>query len=1011
MITLIVGVYIFQINIAQPRGNYIAQKGVLDLSNWQMDQESIITLDGEWEFYPGLLLKPGEITREYAKEAKTYIQVPASWKGYLGDKELSEGSGTYRLKIKLKDDYHFAVKIKTVRLAYRAYLNDKEIISSGVPSLNREQFKPESLYKMGMASSSNQELELIIQVSNYDYPTGGILRSLEFGAAESMISANTKAISLELIIIAALLVVGFFFFMIFTLNTKEYYLLYFSLATLTLVLFVSVMNEQLLHLLVDYDYFSRTKIQVVATILTTVFLLQFTNGLFKEYLNKRFVKIISLLQLILIVIFLLTNGFKNSPSITTMVFQVAVVLGLAFACFCIFKILLKASFKKENDVGIILVIVYSLLLYLSLALTKAFVEINLGNAQAFLVLFMIFGAVVLIAQRFQLNYRAAVALSEKLLVYDKQKDEFLAKASHELKTPLHIILNLIRNLLEGRKGTLNTDQQEELLFVQQEGQRLTRLVVNLLNASKIKEGKTVLNFVPIDAFRVVDELLQEMALLIPREQPLVLNNQISRDFPLLKGDPDGFRQIVYNLVHNAIKHTEAGEIKVTATAVEGEAIIKVVDTGAGIKESCLDEIFNLFYQQAEGGNGAQGLGLGLPIVKQIVEAHGGKIEVDSTYGQGASFIFTLPLNTDPMKGEHSKKATILPGSPVIYPKKDKPKEGQAGSPTVLIVDDEPLNQRILVYIIEELGWNIVLADNGYQALDELEKNKIDLIILDYMLPDISGDMLCKQIREKYSLVELPVLILTASESTIDLLRGFDHGANDFQRKPINKDELIPRMQSLLLTKKTAEANLAKEMDYFTAQISPHFLYNTLNTIIGLSYKDGQQTRQALNNLSIYFRGKLGSYGTKGFTTLEEELELIKAYLEIEKMRHGARLGVVYQLEPGLKGKLPPLSLQPLVENSIRHGIFAKHDEGSIKISVRRIENDMIEILIEDDGIGMSEQQQAELLEGEHQGLGFKNVLKKIQRLPGAKFILESQPGKGTRATIIIPEEKNEGSSN
>ena len=275
-----------------------------------------------------------------------------------------------------------------------------------------------------------------------------------------------------------------------------------------------------------------------------------------------------------------------------------------------------------------------------------------------------------------------------------------------------------------------------------------------------------------------------------------------------------------------------------------------------------------------------------------------------------------------------------------------------------------------------------------------------------MVLDMTGVQLCNNIRKKYSMIELPILILTASKKTIDLMSEFNYGANDFQRKPIEAEELKSRVNSLLLIKVSAEEGLERELKYFYSQISPHFLYNTLNSIIGLSYKDAEKTRRALNNLSIYFRGKLDIHRGKGLVTLESELELVRAYLEIEKMRYGERLEIEYDIEEGLDALIPPLIVQTIVENSVYHGIVVKTKGGKIKITTKREANGFMNIVIEDNGIGMTLEKQEELLSGRSQGMGFKNVMGRIRILKNARLTLDSKIGEGTKIKIIIPEVAN-----
>lgn len=1005
IIPIIIIINLLIINLPKGQSQYIAEKGMLNLKDWKADEELNIKLDGEWEFYPKVLLKPKDI--EKYEGVNTYINVPDSWEEYLNEDGSSDGSGTYRLIIKVPEDKIYGIKTKTIRSASRIYLNGEEIIHTGNPSTNKEKFQPDSKYKIGVGKSLNKEVQLIIHVSSYEYRTGGILKSIEFGSFESIMMSNNKDRTLDALIIAVCLILGIYFFIIYFQRIKESYLLYFSGTNIFMGIYLSTMNEQLLDLIHNYDFLDRIRIQILSIVMVTLCLLKFVHHFFIEYSNKKIANRLVIMMLFMLIV-LFNNPIKKI-SIPMGIMQTIIFIGIAISYLYIFYILLKAIFNRAESLGYILIIATSLSSYWFIMGLKIFLEIDLGKNPIMLILVMMFGVAALMNHRIQWDYRRANSLSEKLIRYDRLKDELLAKASHELKTPLHIILNLTKNLLEGQKGTLNSSQQESLYFILQENQRLTRLVEDLFDAFQIKKDRLKLRMGPVKLYQTVEDILEEMKILIPRDKSIQLKNQIPKEFPVLEADQDKIRQILYNLVHNAVKYTDDGEIVISASTVDGQAEISVMDTGIGIDEKHFDEIFDTFYQNSKDGQIEQGLGLGLPIVKHLVESQGGEIYIDSIYGKGSNFKFTLKI----FDGELEEDKSRLQREEIFRPitssetffKLEKIRIKDITNPTILVVDDEPLNQKILVDIIEELEINIILADNGKEAIDILETNKIDLIILDFILPDMLGDKVCKRIRQKYSMVELPILVLTASGSTMDLMDAFNYGANDFQRKPVDSEELISRIRSLLLMKKSVEDSLKKEFQYFYSQISPHFLYNTINTIIGLSYKDSEKARKALNNLSIYFRGKLDVHRRKGLIPLDSELELIKAYLEIEEMRYGEGLEIKYDIEEGLKAMIPPLTLQPIVENSIRHGIAKKNSKGIVKIMAKKEMEGFIHIIIEDNGIGMSFEKQRDILKGNNQRVGLNNVLEKIKILKGAKFALESKLDEGTRVEIIIPEVK------
>lgn len=203
-----------------------------------------------------------------------------------------------------------------------------------------------------------------------------------------------------------------------------------------------------------------------------------------------------------------------------------------------------------------------------------------------------------------------------------------------------------------------------------------------------------------------------------------------------------------------------------------------------------------------------------------------------------------------------------------------------------------------------------------------------------------------------------------------------------------------------------DKRLERELDYYFSQISPHFVYNTINTIIAMSYEDDHETRVALNHLATYFRGKLDFHKRKGLVPLDTELEMVTAYLEIEKMRYRDRLTVEYDLTEGLDCMIPPLSIQPLVENAVKHGVIGSGGSGTVTISTRRLKDNRIRIAIKDDGVGMTRERLEAISRGDTGRMGHQNVKKRIELTPGASCRITSEVGKGTTVELLIPEGGN-----
>ena len=1003
LIISLVSLNIFRVNYSKSDSKYFAEKGVLDLEGSDIANEELVKLDGEWEFYSGKLIDPDE---SFESKVKQYVNVPGDWESYLKDEGLENGSGTYRLIIKVPEDMVYGIKAKTIRTAYRIYLNGEKIAQAGNPSLDKNAFRAQSKYKLGVASSLDKEIELIVHVSSLNYRSGGIHKSLEIGSFEPMMSKEKRNLTIDAFLVAICLTLSLYFLAMYFQRNREAYLAYFSGTSLFMGLYLSTMNEQVLRLLYDYQQNQRVEIQILAMVLTAMCFLRCIHHFYKEYSNKKLVNIITALMLTVLSLALIIISKEEIDSLGSI--QIVVTTSIVIAYAYIIYILIKAIYNRTNSIEYIIIIFTAMLSYWASLLIKTFSEIDLGHTPVFIMLLLMFSVAALTSDRLQMDYEEAKRLSQKFERYDQLKDEFFEKASKQLKIRLELISTLTKNLLEGKDGMLNIPQQETLFKIQQQTEGLGIVADDLMDSSLIKAGKIKKVSESIDIYENVDDILKEMEVLIIDYNSIDIKNNIAKDFPPVKANSNRFKRIIYELIDNAIKFTNNGEISIRADLVDGQAEIKVTDTGIGIERAYLKEVFDVFYQRSDSEDLKNGLGIGLHIVRRLVELQGGEIYVTSLYGKGTSFVFTLPLYTEKDKiNKNDDTKNIYK----VDKESSNKKNYEVKRKSILIVETEPINKEILKKTVDELDYETILVKSGKGALKILKEEKIDLVVSDFILSDMTSIELCSRIRKEYSMGELPILILTSSAKTTELMSSFNYGVSDFQRKPVDKEELKSRIQSLLLIKSSAEEGLEKEFQYFYSQISPHFLYNTLNSIIGISYSDVEKSRQALNNLSVYLRGKLDIHRKKGFVTLESELEIVRAYLEIEELRYGDKLEVVYDIEEGLKAKIPPLTLQPIVENAVHHGIASKVS-GKIKVATKKEKDGFINIIIEDNGIGMTVKQQEELMKGNGKGIGFKNVVERIRLLKGADLILESELNNGTKINIIIPGVRNnEGDEN
>ena len=389
-------------------------------------------------------------------------------------------------------------------------------------------------------------------------------------------------------------------------------------------------------------------------------------------------------------------------------------------------------------------------------------------------------------------------VTEKLQHIDKLKDEFLANTSHELRTPLNGIIGIAESLYDGVAGKLGEKADRNLSLIIRSGKRLTTLVNDLLDFSKLKNQQLEIQKKAVDMKSLVDVVVE---LCIPSivNKELKVNNDISADTFAVIGDENRLQQIMFNLIGNAIKFTDSGIVMINSKDIGENIEISVSDTGIGIPLEKQRDIFKSFEQvDASTTREYGGTGLGLSVCKQLIELHGGKIRVESEVGKGSVFTFNLPKSTEKAVINDAPEMVLKLRSEddetVSVVNADDDKSGFR----ILIVDDEPVNQQVLANYLSLEKYSITQVYNGEDALEMVDKGeRFDLMLLDIMMPKMSGYEVCKKIRQDHMPSELPVIMLTAKNQISDLVEGFSSGANDYIAKPFSKSELIARIRTHL----------------------------------------------------------------------------------------------------------------------------------------------------------------------------------------------------------------------
>lgn len=611
-----------------------------------------------------------------------------------------------------------------------------------------------------------------------------------------------------------------------------------------------------------------------------------------------------------------------------------------------------------------------------------------------------------------------------LLSLDRMKDEFLTKVSHELKTPLHGIIGLAECMRDDLANKDDMEAYSNLDLVIKSGKRLANLVDDIAAFSTLKNDQVRLNKTSVCLQDIIPMVITLQKFFVNNKK-VRLESSVPQDIPLVYADEERLAQVLHNLVRNAIKFTNEGKVTVSAQLEGDNVVISVCDTGIGIPQSRLKEIFNPFEQGGlQNGKLYSGLGLGLSISKSLLELHNSVLSVVSKPDEGSCFSFSLPrwsgeeknnkstiIKSSLITNEGQQLADIDTNQQIEYNQSEYPRKEQPGIPGILVVDDEEVNLAVIKNCFNGLNYRVVCVKSGETALNEIVENDYDLVLLDMMMPGLDGIEVCREIRKIYSEKALPIIIITVRNNPEDIEIAFMAKANDYIAKPFNKKELLARVQAQLHTQEIYE-NECKiyqaEISALQAQIQPHFLYNTLNTITAFCRTNPMKAAEMLEELSNYLQGKF-RFNSMALIPLEQEIDLVKSYLVIEQVRFGKRLQVDFCIETDSNPLIPPLILQPLVENAVKHGIYPKREGGNIRITIKKVEEETV-IIVADNGVGINLDKLECLLndkKAQEIGIGLQNINKRMKKHYGYGLDIKSQINTGTIITIKIPNKRGE----
>ena len=810
-----------------------AARGVLDARGWDFDRNGPIPLAGQWEFAWGRLVSPGAFAT--GARADGWITAPGTWaEQKVGNRTLpGTGFGTYRLRILLPPGGpRLSIKQMPVDTAYVLFANGQKIASNGRVGTVAARANPQWVPRIADLFGVAPQLELVMWASNFELPHGGPFSGATLGSTTAIRRAHDRGLLRDAVLAGTLFLFGFYHLAVFGMRRQDTSAGYFGFASISAALHALTHGEKLLFAaLPDVSFELLQKFNVLGGYLVLPLWVGFLRGAFPDDFWKPAIRAIQIVALVFIAaVVVLPARIHFQTGIPYYLINLAAFVFAALT-------LLRAGFRRREGAVLVLLgvltILFALLHDFLFELGRFPGSVPLFSAGIFLFFFV---QSVALARMFSQAFRRIAVLSgeleeqnKNLRRLDELKDEFLANTSHELRTPLNGIIGIAESLIDGATGVLPEDTRRNLRLVSAGGRRLSSLVNDILDFSRLQYQDIVLRLRPVDLESAIDLVLQLSAPLVGTRKLELLHKRAP--VPMVFADEERLQQILHNLVGNAIKFTKSGLVVVTcrpAESMEGVEVV-VADTGIGIPKDKQAIIFESF-AQADGSVAREygGTGLGLSITKRLVELHGGTLWVESEPGEGARFIFSLPLAPDqeadtggeigrePAHQQQSAAERIVEpdtmraaNAPITAEESvpigaEGPQALEGTGKLALVADDDPVNLQVLRNHLTLRGYSIVEAQNGADALRLINEGpSFDIALLDVMMPGLSGYEVCRILRMRYSPSELPVIMLTARNRLGDLLEGLESGANDYLSKPFEPGELLARVHTLVRLKEAA----------------------------------------------------------------------------------------------------------------------------------------------------------------------------------------------------------------
>lgn len=973
-----------------------AQDGVVNLNNLTLLEEEIISLDGGWFYYPGQFLNSENkgSNKESSRKDHTIQTLPT-----LKSERTTQPYGTYRLKILLPnttDNDRYAIRIPDISTASALYINGKLVGQSGKVADNAADHEGQAAPYTIYFTNAQPEIDIMLQLSNFDTPSSPIInKRVLFGTASAM-THHQLIVGLSLSTIVVMLIIfSLFSILVYLFIYRKSIVLLFTIGFLLPLADELITFDRSLLDWLHMNYVWTYKLSSIIFLGASFFFVQFMRVLLVKYHN--------------------TKTFQWIFAFYVLNATLTIVLPMPWL------IPTKNIFFVLYLVSFLYVVVLALREYLeNQKRSSAFIALTaIGTTNGIIwgfiksvyifdipvypfdYLFIMLGFSSYWFKRFHENSQQIQNLVTKLQHEDALKDEFLTSNAEKLWNPMNRMITLGQSIYDNPQNNLVAEDYQNLKHLIDIGRSMSFTLNNILDFTRLKEGDLHLHTQSVNLQGAVYGVFDILRFIANGKQ-IHMVSLVPRNFPNVLADENRLIQILFNLLHNALKYTGEGSIEIIAREEQHMAIIHIHDTGQGMDNFVQSLLYSPYEQGQEYD---EGIGIGLLISKKLIELHGGTLNIQSIPNKGSNVYFTLPLAEESRQNEEYS-SFMAQADTQLSTKEEELSITSEKHFRILIIDDDPMNLATMKSIFSMSEYEITTVTSSEKALALIQQESWDLVIVDAMLPYISGYAVIEKIRKHYSLLELPILLLTIRKHPEDVYTGFAYGANDYVTKPINSLELKVRSRALIDLKYSIQQRLHLESAWLQSQIQPHFLFNTLNTIASLSTINTDRMIDLMHHFGEYLHASFDVRNLQRVVPLQHELDLVRSYLYIKQQRFGELIQIEWDIDENIQIEIPPISLQTLVENAIRHGILKKEEGGTVCIRIKDFTT-YVAISVIDDGVGISstllEELQADY-EVTSSGIGIRNTNLRLKRIYGQGLQIQSTINQGTNVTFHIPKD-------